>query len=98
MDDTPIAKWRAELTAMRADVAFQERQAAQRQRREASRPQIAALIRDFREGRVELEALRQVFDTRTRTDWDVHGLKGLSGAMFLNTLVKHLPKQREEVV
>ena len=38
-----------------------------------------------------MEEFRSAFDRKTRTAWDSFGLKGLSGAMFLNKLVKHLP-------
>jgi hypothetical protein len=42
----------------------------------------------FLSGGIGLEQLRATFDRRTRTDGDALALKGASGAMFLNTLVK----------
>jgi hypothetical protein len=42
----------------------------------------------FLTGAVGLEQFRATFDRRTRTDWDAFALKGASGAMFLNALVK----------
>src|SRR5262249_1062294 len=63
--------------------------------RERVRPEILGFINAYIEGRVDLAELRSVFDVRTRTEWDLFGLKGPSGAMFLNTLVKHVPDQRE---
>jgi len=53
------------------------------------RPQIVALLHRFISGAVGLEQFRSTFDRRTRTDWDVFALKGASGSMFLNVLVKH---------
>jgi hypothetical protein len=47
------------------------------------------LLDRFRAGSVGLEQFRATFDRRTRTDWDAFALKGASGAMFLNGLVKH---------
>lgn len=48
-------------------------------------------LRDFLAGEIDLHSFQSRFDKNTRTIWDVFGLKGMSGAMFLNTLVKHMP-------
>jgi hypothetical protein len=53
------------------------------------RPQMVALLQRFLDGGIGLEQFRSTFDRRTRTDWDAFALKGASGAMFLNALVKH---------
>jgi len=53
------------------------------------RPQMVALLQRFLGGAIGLEQFRSTFDRRTRTDWDAFALKGASGAMFLNALVKH---------
>ena len=53
------------------------------------RPQMVALVQRFLGGGIGLEQFRSTFDRRTRTDWDAFALKGASGAMFLNALVKH---------
>ena len=53
------------------------------------RPQMVALLQRFLRGAIGLEQFRSTFDHRTRTDWDVFALKGASGAMFVNALVKH---------
>jgi hypothetical protein len=50
---------------------------------------MVALLQRFLSGAIGLEQFRSVFDRRTRTDWDAFALKGASGAMFLNALVKH---------
>lgn len=98
VDVTPVpAAWPDRLAAMRADDAFVEHNRGRDRRREEVRPEMRALFKDFREGRITLRELRDTFDRRTRTDWDVFGLKGLSGAMFLNTLVKHLPSHTDEI-
>jgi type II restriction enzyme len=38
---------------------------------------------------------RAIFQKKTATDWDSFGLKGFSGAMFLNMLVNNIPNQDE---
>jgi len=59
------------------------------ERRGRVRPEALELLGAFVRGAIDVEALRATFDYRTKTDWDAFGLKGTSGAMFLNALVKH---------
>jgi hypothetical protein len=51
------------------------------------------LMQQYLEGRLQLKPFQVTFDKETRTTWDIMGLKGMSGAMFLNTLVKYIPDQ-----
>lgn len=61
-------------------------------RRQRARPQMLELLRRYLAGGIATSDLRTTFDLRTRTDWDVFGLRGAAGAMFLNQLVKHAPE------
>ncbi len=47
-------------------------------------------LREFLSKNFELEKFQVTFDKNTRTVWGTFGLKGMSGAMFLNKLNKHL--------
>jgi len=51
------------------------------------------LLRRYFRGEVTTQQFRATFDTKTRTQWNVFGLKGLSGAMLLNQFVKYVPDQ-----
>jgi hypothetical protein len=64
-------------------------------RRMAVRPQMLELLQQFQSGSVDVADLRATFDQRTKTSWDVFGLRGASGAMFLNKLVKYVPDAGE---
>ena len=64
-------------------------------RRQRVRPQLVELLSRFLAGSTDLEELRATFDQRTRTDWDAFGLRGMSGAMFLNLLLKHVADTAE---
>lgn len=59
-------------------------------RRRQAQPQMLELLGRFLSGVADVEDLRATFDARTRTDWDLFGLRGASGAMFLNKLVKYI--------
>jgi hypothetical protein len=89
--------WPERLAAMRADAAFMARHRERDERRREVRDDLRELFADFQHARISLPELRDIYDRRTRTDWNVFGLKGMSGAMFLNTLVKHLPEHSEEI-
>jgi hypothetical protein len=87
--DLQTASWRMlrqEWAGDSAAVAECERWERDRAR---VRPHMAALLQRFLSGAIGLEQFRSVFDRRTRTDWDAFALKGASGAMFLNAIVKH---------
>lgn len=91
MDTIPqLERWQELLTEMRADGdRMAHNQKVDRQRIKIV-PEIRTLLNRYCAGEVELEALRAEFDSRTRTDWEGFGFKGMSGAMFLNKLVKYL--------
>ena len=61
--------------------------------RRSVRGDILAHWQRFQNGQIDIETFRSIFDTNIRTDWDILGLKGMSGAMFLNILVKYLDNQ-----
>lgn len=46
-------------------------------------------------GAVTLVELKATFDRKTRSEWDMFGLKGPNGAMFLNMLANNLPAEAD---
>lgn len=66
-------------------------------RRRESREALLDWLKRLRGRKETLEELRVEFDQRTRTEWADWGMKGTSGAMFLNMLAKHL-SDHDEVV
>lgn len=81
------------LAAATGDAAWIRERDERNQRRLTVVPQLLALLQQLRDGSIALPAFKETFDARTRKDWDVFGLKGMSGAMFLNKLVIHVPDQ-----
>src|SRR5207245_1340767 len=55
--------------------------------------EMLVLMNQYLGREIETEELRAIYDKKTRTDWTSFGLKGMSGAMFLNKLAKHVPDQ-----
>jgi hypothetical protein len=87
--DLQTASWRLLRDEWAADPAALAASEEWTRNRSRVRPEMLAWLERFLAGRVGLEGFRSTFDRRTRTDWDAFALKGASGAMFLNALVKH---------
>ncbi len=91
--DTPIEIWRSRLAERLGDAADIDYNRERDKRRHVVRAAMLPFLDEFLDGRIDLKQFKDTFDRKTRKDWDVFGLKGMSGAMFLNTLVIHLPDQ-----
>jgi hypothetical protein len=89
-----VESWRLLWEELRADAGALAECRTWGERRARARPEIAALLRRFLDGALDVEAMRAEFDRQTKTAWDLFGLRGLSGGMFLNQLVKHAPDRR----
>lgn len=89
-----IERWRALFGEYRDDHSqlkdFEEWSA----KRLIMREEMLHLLHSYLAGQVSAEEFKTTFDRKTRKEWAVFGLKGPSGAMFLNMLVKNIPDQR----
>lgn len=88
-----IERWSGRWKSAQLDAAWVERERLRDERRHEVLPQIRELVEQFVDGSVSLDDFRATFDSKTRNEWDLFGLKGLSGAMFLNKVAKHLSAQ-----
>ncbi|MDQ6926238.1 MAG: hypothetical protein M3154_08375, partial [Candidatus Eremiobacteraeota bacterium] len=84
-----LESWRLLRDEWAADSAAQTEWRDWDAGRTRAQPQAAALAHAFLAGEIDAPALRAAFDQHTRKGWDTFGLRGVSGAMFLNRLVKH---------
>lgn len=87
------AQFKALLDAASSDAGWKRERDARNERRLTVVPQLLELLQQLRDGAIQLPVFRETFDAKTRKEWDVFGLKGMSGAMFLNKLVLHVPDQ-----
>ncbi len=94
LTDLQIERWRnlgAEASSDAKWVSYhQERDI----RRRDVKKDMVMLLNRYLSDEISSEEFKTTFDLKTRKEWDVFGLKGMSGAMFLNTLVKHIPDQK----
>jgi hypothetical protein len=47
-------------------------------------------LEKYLNGEISTKQFKEIFDLKTRSQWNTFGLKGLSGGMFLNLLVNHV--------
>ena len=89
-----IESWRLLWEEMARDEDAMAAYGKWQARRQQGQPEMLELLRRFLAGTIATEELRATFDRRAKGEWDVFGLNGMSGAMFLNRLVKHGPDPR----
>jgi 5-methylcytosine-specific restriction protein B len=87
---TAVEEWARILDRMRADTKWVNDHTAIDDKRLGVRAQLNDLIQGFIGGAVDVETFRATLDVKTRSEWDLFGIKGMSGAMFLNMLVKYV--------
>ena len=88
-------RWIGYWSQMSSDQAWLERHRSRDLKRREVVPEIRGLIQSFIDRGIDLVEFREEFDHKTRSEWDYFGLKGLSGAMFLNKIAKHIPDPDE---
>src|SRR5229473_3031723 len=93
LNDLQIERWQKLRSQAISDTPWMERMQEGDAKRRIVMEQILALMNRYLAGEIDTDELRATYDKKTRTAWDVFGLKGMSGAMFLNKLVKHVPDQ-----
>ena len=88
-------RWQMLETKWQADGAHLAYHKQRDNKRRSSQLAMLALLKRFLNREIDIVTFQKTFDKKTRTDWNQFGFKGMSGAMFLNTLVKHIPDSDE---
>jgi hypothetical protein len=95
ISESQIEKWRGRNEKRLADTGHVKHYRVLDNKRRTVQKQMLAFYTDFESGKTDLPTFKTDYDKKTRTVWDVFGLKGMSGAMFLNMLVKNIPDQKK---
>lgn len=93
--DGQIKRWNLIYDLMSRDETWMSQHVTIDEMRVEIRQEIEGLIRRYLIGEIDTETFRSTLDSRTRSEWSLFGIKGLSGAMFLNKLVKHVIDREE---
>lgn len=94
VSDAAVERWRLLHEEASADAQWVAEHQQLDARRVVIQREILELVKSYLAREVDTEQFRETFDRNTRHQWDGFGFKGMSGAMFLNKLVKHVPDQR----
>jgi hypothetical protein len=89
-DRIKIERWKQFWQTANEDSDWKNAKAIEDERRSIVQKELLHLLYKFMTDTITVEQFRSEFDSKTRTVWTVFGLKGLSGAMFLNKLVKFI--------
>lgn len=88
-----LTRWQDYLADAKADQGWLDWM----QHLTALRLNLCTELKDFLDsylnGEISTQDFQSTFDLKTRKKWEGFGMKGASGAMFLNMLVKHIPDQ-----
>lgn len=95
LKDSLISKWERLWRIQGGKEDWLKRLRESTSRRISAQTEILDLLTLFSSDRISLEEFGSIFDTKTRREWSSFGIKGYSGGMFLNKLVKHLPNKVE---
>lgn len=90
LSNTAVDRWKTIRDVAAADAEWTLNHGQLVTRRTSVRQEILAFLQDFLSGHTDPETLRATFDSKTRLEWAGFGLKGMSYAMFLNKLLKHV--------
>jgi hypothetical protein len=63
------------------------------QRRQQVRQGMLQVLNSFLDGMITLKEFNQIFQQKTHKEWDIFHVRGLSGGLFLNKLVKYVPEE-----
>jgi hypothetical protein len=94
LSENQVEHWRLLYEEAKSDpksVAYYKALDAQRL---VGQKEMVEFLNLYLTGKITTEELRSTFDRKTRKEWNTFGLKGMSGAMFLNMLVKHVDGER----
>ncbi|MCH8089769.1 MAG: hypothetical protein IH955_07135, partial [Chloroflexi bacterium] len=91
LTDAQVDRWRLVHDEMMADANWIVQNKELDERRLVIQSEMLNLLNRFLAQQIQIEEVRATFDAKTRTSWNAFGLKGMSGAMFLNMLVKNIP-------
>jgi len=89
-----IEKWMVILEECRKDKKWIEFSKERDLNKEKALKEMNDVLKEYLSGKITIEEFRDMFHRKTFHEWSYFGLKGLSGAMFFNTLVKYIPDEK----
>jgi hypothetical protein len=93
--DEQIDQWCLALQAYREDSDTKANALELRALRDRARQEMLLSLTCFLEGQSTLQDFNAIFQQQTHYSWNVFGVRGMSGGMFFNKLIKHIPRNEQ---
>jgi hypothetical protein len=90
---TQVEQWHLVQRVYLEDAEIVKRDQEIDLKRSQAQQEMMQLLSSFLEGTVEIHKFNTIFQHKTHNEWGVFGLRGMSGGLFLNKLVKHIPNE-----
>lgn len=90
-----IERWKQLRDEMFSNEEFMKLREKDNNQRRTAIQEMNKYLAMYLSGNIDNQAFREIFQQKTAREWVSFGLKGFSGAMFLNMLVNNLPNQVE---
>jgi hypothetical protein len=95
LSEEQIERWAQYREAMFADTEFMNVRREAEHERKPNLADAKSLLKDYMQGRIDNNELRNSFQLKTAGAWRTFGLSGFPGAMFLNMLINNVIDQGE---
>ena len=87
LSNSQIERWRLLYEEYKTDVQQVANFKKLDERRTLVRQEMVDFLEKYLNGEISTKQFKEIFDLKTRSQWNTFGLKGLSGGMFLNRLI-----------
>jgi hypothetical protein len=88
-----IEQWRLRQCAYASDTASVLFHQDLDRRRWVVQQEMTQLLHSFQREEISVKTLNALFQQKMQAEWNVFGLRGMSGGMFFNKLVKYIPNE-----
>lgn len=88
--DEQREQWQSLQDVYSTDLAIQTSYRAVDHQRTRIQQEMTFVLRTFIDGTLTVEEFNSIFQQKTHGPWNIFGLRGMSGGMFLNKLVKYI--------
>jgi len=93
LNNPQIEQWLLIQKAYLEDSVLVDQNKQLDEQRVQAQQEMLQLLSSFLEGAATLRELNTIFQQKTHNLWNAFSLRGMSGALFLNKLLKHIPNE-----
>lgn len=88
-----IAQWQSIKQAYVVDTSAMDAYKQKKQLQLQAQQEMLKVLNTFLDDAITLREFNTTFQRKTHTEWSLFGLRGMSGGLFFNKLVKYIPQE-----